>query len=60
MKAAQDVKRQMIERAATLWEISKDDIAFDDGTFRSKSDASKSITFKELAARVNGGGAVRS
>ena len=35
-EAAQDVKRQMIERAATLWEISKDDIVFEDGSFRSK------------------------
>ena len=55
-EAAQDVKRQMIERAATLWEISKDDIVFEDGTCRSKSDASKAITFKELAAKVNGAG----
>ncbi len=54
-EAAQDIKRQMITHAANQWEISSDDVAFEDGTFRSKSDPSKTFTFKELAAKLPGG-----
>ena len=32
-QCALDIKEQLIERAAKLWEISTDDVAFDDGTF---------------------------
>ncbi len=52
-EAAQDIIRQMVERAATFWEISGDDVAFEDGTFRSKSDPSKSLSFKELSGKLN-------
>jgi len=55
-EAAQDVKRQMINRAATVWEISDDDVTFSDGVFSSKLDASKTMTFKELAGRARRAG----
>ena len=48
-EAAQDVKRQMIERAAHLWEASADDVEHVDGVFKHKSDPELRITFKELA-----------
>ena len=50
-EAAQDVKQQMIERAALLWEVEKDDVEFADGSFSHKSDADRKISFKELAQR---------
>ena len=52
-KCAQDIAEQMCARAAILWEISEDDVAFDQGVFTSKSDPSKSITFKQLAAQLD-------
>ena len=48
-EAAQDVKRQMIDRAARLWETSTDDVEHVDGVFKHKSDPELRITFKELA-----------
>ena len=48
-EAAQDVKRQMIERAARLWEASADDVEHADGVFKHRSDPELRITFKELA-----------
>ncbi len=51
-QCALDIKAQMIERAAKLWEIAVDDVVFEDGYF-SSSDASKTISFKELAGRLD-------
>ena len=55
--AAEDVKQQMIERAARLWEGKPEDVEFRDGVFVSKTNADVRLTFKELAARLqrNGG-----
>jgi xanthine dehydrogenase molybdenum-binding subunit len=55
--ASQDMKRNLIERAATIWETSGDDVSYVDGVFASKSDSEKKMTFKELAAKSkrNGG-----
>ena len=51
-EAAQDVKRQMIERAALMWEADTDQIGFADGVFRHKSDPELNINFKDLAERL--------
>ena len=51
-EAAQDVKRQMIERAALMWEADVDQIGFADGTFQHKSDPELSIGFTEMAERL--------
>ena len=51
--AAQDIIAQMVDRAAKYWEISPDDVVFEDGTFKSRSDPSKSLMFKELAGNLN-------
>ena len=51
-EAAQDVRRQLLERAAKLWEASADDVELVDGVFRSKQDPELSMTFKELASML--------
>ena len=51
-EAAQDVKRQMIDRAALLWDTSADEIELEDGEFRHTSDPELSIGFAELAGRA--------
>jgi xanthine dehydrogenase molybdenum-binding subunit len=51
-EAAQDVKRQMIQRAAEVWESSLDDIALKNGVFTHNSDPELRITFSELASRL--------
>ncbi|MCZ6633708.1 MAG: xanthine dehydrogenase family protein molybdopterin-binding subunit [bacterium] len=48
-----DIKKQMVERAAKFWEISEEDVEVEDGVYQSKSDPSKSLTFKELAEKSN-------
>lgn len=35
-EAAQDVKRQMIERAALIWDVDKDSLEMEGGVIRSK------------------------
>jgi CO/xanthine dehydrogenase Mo-binding subunit/predicted small metal-binding protein len=55
-EAAQDIKSKMIDRAATIWEISPDDIDLVDGVFQHRSDPDLRLTFKELAAQLNGSG----
>ena len=52
-EAAQDVKRQMMERAALLWEASTDEIELVDGVFQHKSDPELRMTFKELTAELS-------
>ncbi len=55
-EAAQDVRRQMIERAARVWEVSPDDVDYDDGVLKHKQDSELNMTFQELAGRLNGTG----
>ena len=55
-EAAQDVKRQMIERAATVWEVDADSVEFDKGKFKSKTDPELNMSFKDLAGRLSSTG----
>ena len=55
-EAAQDVKRQMIARAARIWDVSADDVEYTGGVISHRSDPELKLTFKELAARLNGTG----
>ena len=55
-EAAQDVRRQMIDRAATIWDVSTDDVDYADGAIFHKSDSELRFSFKELARRLNGTG----
>ena len=57
--AAQDVKEQMEERAAQIWETSSDDVQYQDGVISHISDPELRMTFKELARQINNtGGAI--
>ncbi len=55
-EAGQDVKRQMIERAAKIWDIPVDDVEYADGVLQHKSDPELKLTFKQIAARQVGTG----
>ena len=57
-EAAQSVKQQMIERAATIWEVDADSVEMQDGVISSKSDPELSVTFQDLAGQLGstGGG----
>ncbi|MCC6380931.1 MAG: xanthine dehydrogenase family protein molybdopterin-binding subunit [Dehalococcoidia bacterium] len=58
-EAALDVKRQMTERAATLWGIKPEDVQYSAGVFRNARDEGQQITFKQLAGRlIEAGGPV--
>ena len=52
-EAAQDVKRQMVERAARIWEIEPESVEFENGVFQSRSDPALRVTFKELAKQLS-------
>ena len=57
--AAEDVKEQMVERAAQIWDASPEDVEYDEGVISHKSDPELKLTFKELARQVYGtGGAI--
>lgn len=55
-EAAQDVNRQMAERAALIWGTTPDDVERENGVFSRKSDPSQRLSFKEIAARLNSTG----
>ena len=59
IKASEDVKRQMVERAAHIWDASAEDVVYDSGVISHKSDPELRFTFKELARQIYGtGGAI--
>ena len=52
-EAAQDVKRQMIARAATIWDADQNDIEYSDrGLLSHKSDPELRMTFAELGGQA--------
>ena len=55
-EAAQDVKRQMAERAARIWDIPVQDVEYEDAILQHKSDPELKLTFKQIAARMIGTG----
>ena len=54
-EAAQDVKRQMIDRAARIWDVDADSLEMEHAVIKSKSksDPELSMTFKEMAEQLN-------
>jgi len=52
-EAGQDIKRQMIDRAATIWEVQPDDVSYEAGVLQCKKDMSKRFSFKELAGKLH-------
>jgi xanthine dehydrogenase molybdenum-binding subunit len=55
-EAAGDVKRQMIERAAKIWEVDPTDVTYDQGVITYSKNPELRMTFKELARRLNATG----
>ena len=57
-EAAQDVKQQCIERAASIWDVDPNGLQMEDGVISSQSDSELKMTFKELAEQMSdtGGG----
>ncbi|MBI1915471.1 MAG: xanthine dehydrogenase family protein molybdopterin-binding subunit [Planctomycetes bacterium] len=55
-EAGQDIKRQMIARAALLWGVQPEAVAYEDGTLRCLSDDKKRLTFKELSEKLHATG----
>ena len=51
--AAQDVKEQMIQRAAKLWEVDVEEVEFAEGLFRCVNGKNEQIDFKELAGKLD-------
>ena len=51
--AAQDIKEQMMARAARIWEVSPEDVEYVDGVLQHKSDPELRLTFRQMAARQN-------
>jgi CO/xanthine dehydrogenase Mo-binding subunit len=55
-EAAQDIKRQMIDRAAAIWAVPAESVAYEDGVLTCKADTSKRFTFAELAGKLHATG----
>lgn len=55
-EAAQDIVRQMRERAARVWECAVGDVEYKDAVLTHKTDGAKTLTFKQVAARQNATG----
>jgi CO/xanthine dehydrogenase Mo-binding subunit len=46
----------MVERAAKIWDVTTEEVEYQDGVLQSKSDPELKMTFKELARRLNATG----
>ncbi len=51
-EAAMDIKRQLIERAAHIWDVDSSLVEYSDGVVSHTSDPELKFTFKEMAARL--------
>ncbi|MCH7606716.1 MAG: xanthine dehydrogenase family protein molybdopterin-binding subunit [Chloroflexi bacterium] len=52
-QAGLDIKQQLMERGAKIWDVSVDDVEYEDGVLQHKSDPELRLTFRQLAARQN-------
>jgi xanthine dehydrogenase molybdenum-binding subunit len=50
--AGKDIQRQMIDKVAALWKVQPDELVYENAAVKSKNDASKKMTFKEIAAEA--------
>src|SRR5262249_24572249 len=55
-EAAQDIKRQLIARAAQIWDVKPEAVSYEDATLICTSDKSKRMTFVELAGKLHATG----
>ena len=49
--AGQAIRQQMMGRAAKIWDVSVEDVEYEDGIIQHQSDPELKLTFKQLAAR---------
>ncbi len=56
VEAAYDIKEQMMDRAARIWDVDSSEVEYGKATIRHKSDPELSIEFSELASMLNGTG----
>ncbi|MCH7989155.1 MAG: xanthine dehydrogenase family protein, partial [Planctomycetes bacterium] len=54
-EAARDIQRQLVERAALIWDVAPKDVRFEDGKIIGPAD-DQVFTFKELAAKAQNSG----
>jgi len=52
IKAAEVIREQMCARAATLWEVTPEDVKFEGGVFFNLKKPADRLTFKQVAAKV--------
>ena len=55
-EAALDIKSQIVARGAKIWDVSEEDVEFENGVLSHKSDPELKLDFKQIAARMNGTG----
>ena len=59
IEAGENVKRQMVARAAKIWDTPAEDVEYVDGVIQHKSDPELRMTFKEMARQLSAtGGAI--
>jgi len=51
-EAGHDIIRQLIQRAAMIWEASPDDVEYVNGALQHKSDPELKLTFKQITPRL--------
>jgi CO/xanthine dehydrogenase Mo-binding subunit len=51
-EAAQDAVKQLKERAAVLWKVKPEDVAYQDGAVSCTTNGNESMTLKQLAGRL--------
>ncbi|MDE3075667.1 MAG: xanthine dehydrogenase family protein molybdopterin-binding subunit [Chloroflexota bacterium] len=56
-EAGMDLRRQLVGRAAELMEVPEDELVYEAGEIRSKSNPERKMSFNEIAAKVNARGA---
>ena len=56
VEAANDMKQQLIQRAALIWDTSPDEVDTNEGVFFHKSDPELRLTIRELAEQLNSTG----
>ena len=55
-EAAQNLKQQLVERAARIWEVATDEVEYREGMLSHRSDPELHLSFKDLAAILNSTG----
>ena len=56
IQAAEDVKQQIVEQAAKIWDAAAENVEYQDGVIFHRSDPELRFTFKELAQQLLGAG----